>query len=88
MKWCKGFFVVVAATYTDSTRFVCRQIKKRDGLKAIPLLCRCIGLSDNLEARVFVQHFGNDDAFGRLVVLDEGSHDAREGEGTAVQRVG
>ena len=42
---------------------------------------------DDVEAGVFAQAFGDDDAFGGLVVLKQRGHDSREGEGGAIEGV-
>ena len=40
---------------------------------------------DDVEAGVLAEHFGHDDALGRLIVLEQRGHDARQGQGRAVE---
>lgn len=42
---------------------------------------------DDVEAGVFAQALGHDDAFGGLEVLEDGSHDAGQGQSGAVEGV-
>ena len=46
-----------------------------------------IGLFNHLTAHVGLQSFGNADAFGRLEVLEERGHNARQGERRSVECV-
>lgn len=54
---------------------------------------RCVGycvfyaLFDDVKSAVFYQDFGYLDAFGGLVVFQQGGHDAGQGEGGAVEGV-
>ena len=45
-------------------------------------------LVDDVEADVLAEHFGDYDAFGGLIVFEQGGHDAGEGESRAVEGVG
>ena len=45
------------------------------------------GLANLVEAQVGHQALGHEDAVGGLVVLEDGGHDARQGEGRAVEGV-
>ena len=44
-------------------------------------------LINNIKSKIRSQALGHDDAVGRLVVLQQGGDDARQGKGRAVQRV-
>ena len=45
------------------------------------------GLLNHVGAHIRLEGLGDADAFGRLVVLQQGGHDARQGQCRAVQRV-
>ena len=46
-----------------------------------------MSLVNHLASHVGNEHLGNTDAFGRLVVLEDGCDDAGQGEGGAVEGV-
>ena len=78
---------IVDAPFIYENDPVTKQIGSGVDAEYDPLLSR--HGSDDVEAGVFTQHLRHDDvAVGRLIVFDDGCQDTREGQRTAVERMG